>query len=88
MLRLWGSGDSPMRSNRSCNADANRVVQRRAAFAQALATALAPQIGYAAAAEISKRSVKEGVLIRDLVKRESVIPANEVDEVNQYAAAM
>jgi len=47
----------------------------------ALATALAPQIGYAAAAELSKRSVKEGVLIRDLVKREQVLPATEVDEV-------
>ena len=47
----------------------------------ALATALAPQIGYAAAAELSKRSVKEGVLIRDLVKREQVLPAAEVDEV-------
>ena len=47
----------------------------------ALATALAPQIGYAAAAELSKRSVKEGVLIRDLVKREQVLPVAEVDEV-------
>ncbi len=47
----------------------------------ALATALAPQIGYAAAAELSKRSVKEGILIRDLVKREGIIPAEEVDEV-------
>src|SRR5687767_10349777 len=47
----------------------------------ALATALAPQIGYAAAAELSKRSVKEGISIRDLVKRERVIPAEEVDEV-------
>ncbi|HET7456845.1 MAG TPA: aspartate ammonia-lyase [Gemmatimonadaceae bacterium] len=47
----------------------------------ALATALAPQIGYARAAEISKRSVKEGVLIRELVKREKVLPDAEVDEV-------
>jgi aspartate ammonia-lyase len=47
----------------------------------ALATALAPQIGYAAAAELSKRSVKEGVLIRDLVRREGVLPPDEVDEV-------
>ena len=47
----------------------------------ALATALAPQIGYAAAAELSKRSVKEGVLIRDLVRREGVLPATEVDDV-------
>lgn len=47
----------------------------------ALATALAPQIGYARAAEISKQSVKEGVLIRDMVKRDKVLPEAEVDEV-------
>jgi fumarate hydratase, class II len=47
----------------------------------ALATALAPQIGYARAAEISKQSVKENVLIRDLVKREKVLPPQEIDEV-------
>jgi len=47
----------------------------------ALATALAPQIGYAAAAEISKRSVKDGILIRDLVKTEKVLPEDEVDAV-------
>jgi len=47
----------------------------------ALATALAPQIGYAKAAEISKRSVKEGVLIRDLVKREHVLPDGEIEKV-------
>jgi len=47
----------------------------------ALATALAPQIGYAKAAEISKQSVKEGILIRDLVKRDKILPPDEVDEV-------
>ncbi len=47
----------------------------------ALATALAPQIGYARAAELSKQSVKENVLIRDLVKRQGILPADEVDEV-------
>jgi aspartate ammonia-lyase len=47
----------------------------------ALATALAPRIGYAAAADLSKRSVKEGVLIRDLVRREGILPPGEVDEV-------
>lgn len=47
----------------------------------ALATALAPQIGYAKAAEISKQSVKEGVLIRDMVKRDKILPEAEVDEV-------
>jgi fumarate hydratase, class II len=47
----------------------------------ALATALAPQIGYARAAELSKQSVKEGVLIRDLVRREKVLPDEEIEEV-------
>jgi aspartate ammonia-lyase len=47
----------------------------------ALATALAPQIGYAKAAEISKQSVKEGILIRDMVKRDKILPDAEVDEV-------
>ena len=44
----------------------------------ALATALMPQIGYAKAAEVSKRSVKEGVLIRDLVARDQIIPADDI----------
>ncbi|MEO5589034.1 MAG: aspartate ammonia-lyase [Gemmatimonadaceae bacterium] len=47
----------------------------------ALATALAPQIGYARAADLSKQSVKENVLIRELVKREKVLPDDEIDAV-------
>jgi aspartate ammonia-lyase len=47
----------------------------------ALATALAPQIGYTRAAEISKQSVKENVLIRDLVEREKVLPPDQIAEV-------
>ena len=47
----------------------------------ALATALMPHIGYAKAAELSKQSVKEGVLVRDLVKRDQVLPADEIDDV-------
>jgi aspartate ammonia-lyase len=47
----------------------------------ALATALMPHIGYARAAEISKQSVKEGVLIRDLVKREHVLPDGQIDDI-------
>lgn len=47
----------------------------------ALATALAPRIGYAAAAELSKRSVKEGVLIRELVRQEGLLSPEEVDQV-------
>ena len=47
----------------------------------ALATALAPQIGYAKAAELSKESVKENILIRDLVKQKHVLPDEQIDEV-------
>ena len=47
----------------------------------ALATALAPRIGYAKAADLSKQSVKENVLIRDLVRREKVLPPDEIDDV-------
>jgi aspartate ammonia-lyase len=47
----------------------------------ALVTALMPVIGYAKAAELSKQSVKEGILVRDLVKRDQVIPADQIDSV-------
>jgi aspartate ammonia-lyase len=47
----------------------------------ALATALMPHIGYAKAAELSKKSVKEGVLIREMVKRDKLLPEGDVDEV-------
>jgi aspartate ammonia-lyase len=47
----------------------------------ALATALMPHIGYAKAAELSKQSVKEGVLIREMVKRDQLLPADQIDDV-------
>ncbi|MND09367.1 Fumarate hydratase class II [compost metagenome] len=47
----------------------------------ALATALAPRIGYAKAAELTKRSVAEGIPVRDLVIREGVLTREEADVV-------
>ncbi len=47
----------------------------------ALATALMPHVGYARAAEISKQSVKEGLLVRELVKRDQLLPADQIDDV-------
>ena len=47
----------------------------------ALATALMPHIGYAKAAELSKQSVKEGVLVRDMVRRDGLLPADQIDDV-------
>ncbi|GAC1516697.1 MAG: aspartate ammonia-lyase [Gemmatimonadaceae bacterium] len=55
----------------------NYWVERSAA----LATALAPQIGYTKAADLSKRSVRDGVLIRDMVRREELLPPDEIDRV-------
>jgi fumarate hydratase class II len=40
-----------------------------------------PHIGYAKAAELSKKSLKEGVLVRDMVKRDQLLPADEIDDV-------
>lgn len=45
----------------------------------ALATALAPHIGYAKAAELAKESVKTGESIRELAKRLKVLPDAELD---------
>lgn len=47
----------------------------------ALVTALAPRIGYAAAAELAKRSVAEGVLVRDLVRRQGLLSEAELADV-------
>jgi aspartate ammonia-lyase len=47
----------------------------------ALATALAPRIGYAQAAELTKRSVAEGVTVRELVVREGLLTPEEADRV-------
>lgn len=47
----------------------------------ALATALAPRIGYAKAAALAKESVKSGELIRALAERERILPADELAKV-------
>jgi aspartate ammonia-lyase len=47
----------------------------------ALATALAPKIGYAAAAALTKRSVEEGTPIRELVVREGLLTEAEAAKV-------
>lgn len=44
----------------------------------ALATALMPRLGYARAAELAKQSVRDGVLIRDLVSRQALLSPGEV----------
>ncbi len=47
----------------------------------ALATALAPHVGYARAAEIAKESVATGESIREIVVRLGVLPPDQVERV-------
>ncbi len=47
----------------------------------ALATALAPKIGYAAAAALTKRSIETGETIRTLVLREGLLTQEEANEL-------
>jgi aspartate ammonia-lyase len=59
------------------------AVEAQAAYwverSAALATALAPRIGYAKAAELAKESVRTGESIRELARRLGVLPADEID---------
>jgi fumarate hydratase class II/aspartate ammonia-lyase len=45
----------------------------------ALATALAPRLGYARTAALTKQAVAEGVTIRELVVREGLLTPAEAD---------
>lgn len=47
----------------------------------ALATALAPKIGYAAAAALTKRSVESGESIRDIALREGLLSPDEANRI-------
>lgn len=47
----------------------------------ALATALAPRIGYARAAELTRRAIADGITVRELVVREGVLSEAEADRV-------
>ena len=47
----------------------------------ALVTALAPKIGYAAAAKLAKEAVERNLTIRDLIMEKGVLAGKELDEV-------
>jgi fumarate hydratase class II len=46
----------------------------------AIATALNPRIGYDRAAEVAKEAARDGVSVRDVVRKRGLIPENELDE--------
>jgi len=52
----------------------------------ALATALAPVIGYDKAAELAKRSLKENRTLRELVVEEDLVDKHEIDRILDFRA--
>jgi aspartate ammonia-lyase len=47
----------------------------------AIVTALAPRIGYAAAARLAKEALKRKVTVRDLVEAEGLLTPTEIDAI-------
>jgi aspartate ammonia-lyase len=52
----------------------------------ALATALVPVIGYDKAAEIAKRSLKEGRTLRELILEEDLLTPDDLDRILDFRA--
>lgn len=60
--------------------------RRNAEATAALATALAPVIGYDNAAELAKRSLKENRTLRELVVEEDLVDKDEIDRILDFRA--
>jgi len=70
---------------RGITADEERARHNAEATA-ALATALAPVIGYDKAAELAKRSLKENRTLRELVVEEDLVDKDEIDRILDFRA--
>ncbi len=68
---------------RGIEADEARC-RRHAESTAALATALAPKIGYDRAAEVAKRSLREDRTLREVVLEEELMDEDELDEVLDF----
>ncbi len=60
--------------------------RRNAESTAALATALAPVIGYDKAAEVAKRSLKEDRTLREIVLAEGLVDESELDRILDFRA--
>ncbi len=60
--------------------------RRNAESTAALATALAPVIGYDKAAEVAKRSLKEDRTLREIVLAEGLVEESELDRILDFRA--
>jgi len=59
---------------------------RNAESTAALATALAPVIGYDKAAEVAKRSLKEDRTLRELILEEGLVSSSDLDRILDFRA--
>jgi len=60
--------------------------RRNAESTAALATALAPEIGYDRAARVAKRSLAEDLTLRDVVLEEGLLSEDELDRILDFRA--
>lgn len=60
--------------------------RRNAESTAALATALAPAIGYDRAAEVAKRSLKEERTLREIVREEGLLDEDELERILDFRA--
>jgi len=81
-LRILGAAVAALDARCGREMEANEeMIAHWVSRSAALATALAPSIGYAAAAALTKRSVEEGTPIQELVVREGLLTAEEAARV-------
>ncbi len=60
--------------------------RRNAESTAALATALAPVIGYDKAADVAKRSLKEDRTLREVVLEEGLVSESDLDRILDFRA--
>jgi len=86
-IRILSSGCRVFADSCVAGIEANEDrLRRNAESTAALATVLAPRLGYDKAAEIAKRSLKEDKTLREVVLDMGLLSAEELDEIIDFDA--
>jgi len=86
-IRILASGCRVFADSCVVGIEANEDrLRRNAESTAALATVLAPRLGYDRAAEIAKRSLKEDKTLREVVLEMGLLSADELDEIIDFDA--
>jgi fumarate hydratase class II len=86
-IRILASGCRVFADSCVVGIEANEDrLRRNAESTAALATVLAPRLGYDKAAEIAKRSLKEDKTLREVVLEMGLLSADELDEIIDFDA--